>query len=491
MSTSDVDGTSTPDESILKQIITLSGGCSIVSIQSAKSAQQEVWILELQSDFSSSSSFSNETSIWKDCLRCGSNRIVLRIWKGGCQWWNLNRNHCCDSVADSEMMGYHLARESFQTHDIGNNDVHGIHSTSTGNIIIPRLLFWSSKAKRRTEGDDDAEIKAKTYRPWAVVEYVGPESRYFHKNGSTTNENNFDSTILEGMVKVRHEFGYDEPHPRWGRVPADLALEYSLMMIDQVIVPLHNQSRRLLLMADKNGYENNVTTSSTSNSSNFKNYKGMVELYREAWKNMMTVMEDESYELNLQNDVRMMKAFGLLKVAIEQVLPRNQSLVEQNDVLPVLVHLDLQPQNVLFACHGDADDYDDSSRKCSSSTSCNVRSVLDWEDAAIADPRFELLLLGRKVCANRDQAETIWKYYANAMAALTNDTKTSTATFELGSLLPWLQLETIHSITTLLLQSMDLLEGGRNPWENQTDLWDKLQREFQRWERLCSEKEIN
>jgi hypothetical protein len=30
----------------------------------------------------------------------------------------------------------------------------------------------------------------------------------------------------------------------------------------------------------------------------------------------------------------------------------------------------------------------------------------------------------------------------------------------------------------LLLQSMDLLGGGRSPWETKPDLWGKIQREF-------------
>jgi hypothetical protein len=106
---------------------------------------------------------------------------------------------------------------------------------------------------------------------------------------------------------------------------------------------------------------------------------------------------------------------------------------------------------------------------------------LDWEDAAIADPRFELLLLGRKVCANREQAEELWKLYSSSHH--------TTTPIAIGPLGPWLQLETIHSIVTLLLQSMDLLDGGRNPWETTKDLWSKLQREFARWEALMCHEE--
>jgi hypothetical protein len=36
----------------------------------------------------------------------------------------------------------------------------------------------------------------------------------------------------------------------------------------------------------------------------------------------------------------------------------------------------------------------------------------------------------------------------------------------------------VHSITTMLLQAT--VGGGRNSWESQTDLWNKIDREFQR-----------
>jgi hypothetical protein len=52
----------------------------------------------------------------------------------------------------------------------------------------------------------------------------------------------------------------------------------------------------------------------------------------------------------------------------------------------------------------------------------------------------------------------------------------------LGPIESWLQLESAHSIITLLLQSMDLLSGGRNPWESNNDLIGKLERECLRWE---------
>jgi thiamine kinase-like enzyme len=116
--------------------------------------------------------------------------------------------------------------------------------------------------------------------------------------------------------------------------------------------------------------------------------------------------------------------------------------------------MDCQPQNLLFA-------------RPKEKRQPLIVSVLDWEEAAFADPRFELLLICRKVCANRSQADQVWKTYQEELPQPC-----------LGSIEPWLKLESVHSLTTLLLQSMDLLGGGRSPWETKPDLWGKIQREF-------------
>ena len=74
-----------------------------------------------------------------------------------------------------------------------------------------------------------------------------------------------------------------------------------------------------------------------------------------------------------------------------------------------------------------------------------------------------------QVCANQEQAESIWSDYQTHFVDL-----------QLGPLDVWLRLETVHSLCTLLLQSMDLLNGGRSPWETKPDLWGKIEREFSR-----------
>ena len=114
---------------------------------------------------------------------------------------------------------------------------------------------------------------------------------------------------------------------------------------------------------------------------------------------------------------------------------------------------------------------------------CSVASVMDWEEACYADPRFELLLVCRKVLASREQADNLWNLYSNHVQQLKNQLLLqgeAQSHWQVGPLEPWLKLETIHSLCTLLLQAMDLLGGGRSPWETKPDLWGKIDRERQR-----------
>ena len=136
---------------------------------------------------------------------------------------------------------------------------------------------------------------------------------------------------------------------------------------------------------------------------------------------------------------------------------------------PVLCHVDLQPQNLAFKRDHDRN--------------CFVASVMDWEEACYADPRFELLLICRKVLANREQAETMWQSYSvfvqQFYSSLSLKTKMEMQ-LTIGDIEPWLKLETVHSICMLSLQAMDLLGVGRSPWETKLDLWGKIARERQR-----------
>ncbi|KAI2503793.1 hypothetical protein MHU86_10687 [Fragilaria crotonensis] len=168
----------------------------------------------------------------------------------------------------------------------------------------------------------------------------------------------------------------------------------------------------------------------------------MVAVYRAAHSRMVETIRtngDGSNEKWQAVTETLHKCITKLNVEVSTIKP----------VAWVLVHMDCQPQNLIF-------------HRCENHTF--ISSVLDWEEAAYADARFELLLMGRKVCANRKQADTIWETYEAECQLL-------------GDIEPWLRLEAIHSITTLTLQSLNLLGGGRNPWESNPDLWQKIERD--------------
>jgi thiamine kinase-like enzyme len=155
---------------------------------------------------------------------------------------------------------------------------------------------------------------------------------------------------------------------------------------------------------------------------------------------------------------------------------------------PVLCHMDLQPQNLAFQCNSRSkvkgcDNGNGKQTHNHTARHCCVASVMDWEEACYADPRFELLLVCRKVLANREQAEKLWQSYSNRVEQLSrqlNSQSKKTMSWNVGPLEPWLKLETVHSLCTLMLQAMDLPGGGRSPWETKPDLWGKIDRERQR-----------
>eukprot|EP00536_Pseudo-nitzschia_multiseries_P017324 jgi/Psemu1/292969/fgenesh1_pg.1489_\ len=394
---------------------------------------------------------------------------------------------------------------------------------------IPRVLYFSG-------GSSDGSVQEQPC--WALFEYVGPDeddrlvcnsrltpgtgnhvdetvqtdSRNSEKRPFTAVFRAIDRSYLNGMIKTRTEYGFDEPHPRWGRVPVDQALDYAKIILNEVLLPLHRSSRRLF--RDEQQSHQDLSISS-------KTYSGMVGTYRKALKDMTTSNhyhgEDDSggnsqREISVSSisegdgDCRLTECFQRLELALD--LLENQGTATIPPLDPVLVHMDLQPQNLIF-CNlvGNKHHRDDSSLHCGESR-CKHRpsflfpavfSILDWEDAAWADPRFDLILLCRKVCANRKQADIIWSDYEQALHAsydYVQHSGTSVASSvqeegtngkqrkqsrHLGSIEFWLRLETVHSITTMLLQSMDLVNGGRDPWETKKDLWGKLQREFKRW----------
>lgn len=418
-------------------LTTLLGSTALagLTVTSAKSAQQQVWILSGLSFISSSCDDNEDVLIeeWKSALQLGKNRVVIRQWKASACWWNLNRNHQ-QGMTNIEDDGIHvLARSEVEGYRIAQK--------ALSNIYIPSVLYFS--------GDGKTDPTCRTYnseRPWAIFSYVGRNSSLFGLNDWKP-----DEYWMDCMVKNRFEFGFEEPHPRWGRVPADKSLDYALSVLRNIIIPLHRYMGENAYK--KSSHKASLRTPNSLSSTGYR-YSDMVHIYQSA----LQEMESTRYE----KDIKMDTTLDLLKKAIA-TLKGQQPYTEAQQLQYVLCHMDCQPQNLLFAKPAKTQGVGSTEPKPI------ISSVLDWEEAALADPRFELLLLCRKVCASREQAERIWRIYEQECPQP-----------QLGHLQPWLALETVHSITSLLLQSMDLLGGGRSPWETKPDLWDKIQREIQR-----------
>ncbi|KAL7532038.1 hypothetical protein ACHAXR_007298 [Thalassiosira sp. AJA248-18] len=313
------------------------------------------------------------------------------------------------------------------------------------------------------------------------------------------------------MVKIRHEFGFDEPHPRHGRVPKDECLEYAQMIVRDVIIPVQSPFFRMWA-EHHDGADLNLLRASKHNTRMINNhllsvgwgtgrsndeakpfqYHDMIAVYRHALHRISSAQESPGG--NCTKDERVIFLIQMLDKCADAL----NSEWEEHDgrpppLPPVLCHMDLQPQNLAF-CHTDQFECNDNSSNVSSVRrngdgsqdhthnvkNCSVASVMDWEEACYADPRFELLLVCRKVLANREQSEILWQSYSNRvqqLGSLISSQSKESMHWEVGPLEPWLKLETVHSLWTLLLQAVDLLGGGRSPWETKPDLWGKIDRE--------------
>jgi hypothetical protein len=449
----------------------------IQSCVAAKSAQHQVWLVHLwESSISGGTAHHDDDDPWKACLRRGNHRLVVRVWQGQCRWWNLNHQDrplpppphhqnevldCWngstatatthdddddddDDIARHELWGYQTAKRAFDS------------SNGGGRIRIPTVLCTNhngTTTAAATTTTTRKECGGKKRNYFAILEYVGAESTLF---ANQDDDLSIDTSWTDGMVTVRDEFGFPEPHPRWGRVPVDQALEYAMQVLQEVVLPLHTYCRRR--------QSDNMVVAPPS----VYTFRDMVALYQRA---LSTLIAPLLHNNNANNgaagdddDVHMLQyAVDRLQSAIPDTIAPEQ------DMAPVLVHMDLQPQNLIFGRRRRDTEQQQENNHRQQQRQDNrivVVSVLDWEEAAWADPRFELLLLGRKVCAHREQALAIWDYYQQQTG------------LALGSLDIWLQLETVHSLTTLLLQAATGM--GRSPWEARSDLWGKIQREIAR-----------
>jgi len=392
-------------------------------IREAKSAQQQVFIVTLSPALCRALC----PPSWQEALQAGSYNIVVRIWKGSARWWNLHSSHALSEfnesdqepgvllLARAEIAGYRVARKALLD----------------SQLEIPQVLYFSHDSSR----------SCIEKQPWAIMSYVGPDSAFFDSRHSPTNE------WLDGMITLRPEFGFDEPHPRWGRVPVVHCLNYVFHVLEKFTMPMH----RYFL----SGKDFPLTSVLGASVLKPRTYKDMVRLYKKAQRKMVREINDSTFD---ETQRRIVQTLGLCI----QRLEGEADLV--TDLPTVLCHMDCQPQNLIFYREEESE-------------LPQVHSVLDWEEAALADPRFEILLLCRKVCANGDQAHAVWEFY-------TEEIQSIDLNLDVGPIEPWLKLETVHSITTLVLQSMNLLNGGRSPWETKPDLLGKIEREFQRLTRM-------
>lgn len=431
----------------IRKVISKQWG-TIQSIRSTVSAQQQMWILSIVP--SSTEAFavsppissSDSAAAQKAVTVTASTTIVVRRWLSGRSWWNLNQSDDVRRLAWNEIDAYRKAREYLP------------------HLNIPRVWYFQENEEVGKGINDTPTIARFTIdaqKPpqpliWATLEYIPSLER---------------SSLLQQMIPIRHEFGFDEPHLRWGRLPILKCLPYANILLHDVIIPLHERCRSSPSSWETKGYR----------------YRDMFQLYQHTYESQFhSLVMDETRSAS----PRLYRAVLNLQSALlflEQTAKCHRLLptITQNvtDHLPcVLCHMDLQPQNILFGGtpndhdkrheEGDNDDDDHSQESLPP-----ILSVVDWEEGAWADPRFELILLCRKVMANRSQADTVWGWYQERTGQ------------HLGSIEPWLQLETVHSITSLLIQILNMSgvasgANGRNPWDTVNDIWGKIEREFQR-----------
>lgn len=344
----------------------------VVTVQTAPSAQQRVYIVQSEQD------------------NGNRNYIVVRQWQGGSRWWNLHQARHVSAVAQAESTAYRVA---YQAWDAAKETSHP--------SIIPQLLWYSGDASGDTVRQSSVNTTGNI--PWAILEYVGPHSaRFASKHNVNRSDSNpshpssslssssvpppplvYDESWTTNMTRIRHEFGFDEPHPRWGRVPVGHCWEYAQMVLEQVIVPLHRRCGPQPLDVRVRLCDNDAQLAAQGGYT----YQSMVEKYRTA--------VDAMSQAHAANDDKVIAAISTLHQCVAQL---ERDAIDVQDLPSVLVHMDLQPQNLVFGrCRMNPTACQTFSTRETATDKWCIAAVLDWEDAAYADPRFELLLLGRKV----------------------------------------------------------------------------------------------
>ena len=564
----------------------------IVNVQRMKSAQQHVFLLKIEQQYRKREESMKDEDITvqngkqyrddsrtlkllKEAIKNNNGKLILRIWENGARWWNLNLKHffyqyydnneikdddgdrntqrrqtqkrsssnhddssiLCHDLAKAEVAGYRVAKRALEYYNcrrqtkvaVVETSITDIDSCRNGwvetKVCIPTVVYFQQD-----------NIK----NPWGLFSFVGQDSidvNPMRKNQQKDDDSNQEWVVCEefihNMVKIRHEFGFDEPHPRHGRVHTDQSLDYALHVMDTVILPLHsaffdcycnkniNNSASISLKEKDDGRKQSFSTSdfqqhpllqddghdleminyfltqSPCNKNKFKEdknqtdtkacrYGDMVELYQVIMSHLKKEMTSSTFSnsMNQPNQPDCIKKINHRMNAALKILDKCVLLLQleskelrccgKNNHLPaVLCHIDLQPQNMILCRNIQSRNSNEIPR---------IFSVLDWEESCYADPRFELLLLCRKVVATRSQANAIWEKYdlfiQKRFGESFKNNQLERNKSLLGSIEPWLKLETVHSLITLFMQGMNL--GGRNPWEGLNELWNKMSREMKR-----------
>lgn len=399
--------------------------------------------------------------------------LVLRIWRGSARWWNFNRtsysNADVASLAIKEVSGYIAASL--------------ILDAVSSEVIVPQLLYFSHANIPASKQHPDL------MSPWAIFSFHGELSHYFHQQHHQRKKYHDQGTFAKQMVKVRHEFGFNEPHPRHGRVSVDRALPYALKILDEVVLPIHyHLFHRHYNLVNQDDLSPLIKTLSNKHGQ-AHDYHSMIQDCKEVAQRLIilnitpingsSASSRSSQELDCQlrdidDDKRLLWQKNIFQQCIQQLeLEYREVRLPPSHLPPVLCHCDLQPQNLIFWT-------EEPPWSASESTSLdipNVACILDWEEASWADPRFELILLCRKVCANMEQATSVWIYYVNRVAAWAS--AHGIGSMDVGRIEPWLKLEAVHSLAILLLQTQNLSGRGAQ-WEDKANLLSKMDREFSR-----------
>lgn len=466
--------------------------CTLVQCDEMKSAQQRVFIIKVQTsnNIDGEAQHNNDTKyvyapspIGKrilDVMGKSNGRLVLRMWKAGARWWNLtcNAKNECIKLAKSEVAGYKVARLAFEYYYENYLSRDGIISREQPRIFIPEVLYFFEDVtvgglKEIRNDRERCHQQNQDCNPWALFSHAKEDGNIISKGASTStrsDEYRFCDEFIFQMVKVRREFGFDEPHPRHGRVCVDHALEYAMHVLNDIIIPMHtvfftNETAMSKMREDI------ITLNRHNVYSNGRGitYQDMVNLYLAHIRKIQSKIKNENSQQLDDNGM-----YTLVQ-SLEDFVSRlwYESKVIQDFPLPfTLCHLDLQPQNMIL-CQSISSSSSTSDQPKVSRNIPWIVSILDWEESCYADPRFELLLLCRKVVANRSQADKLWCRYSAFVEERFQRNK-------VGPMDPWLRLESVHSLLTMCLQGMNLLEGGRSPWEGNSDLRGKIDRELHR-----------